>query len=75
MMIKFCAALSLSIPFAEIADVFFNHERFQIEYIFGSLFVFIGFVLANLQFQKDEQTKENIQNQVEGAESMTSQLE
>jgi drug/metabolite transporter (DMT)-like permease len=47
-------ALSLTIPLAEISDVVFNGKQFQIVYLLGSLLVFAGFVLVNLQLTRDE---------------------
>eukprot|EP01132_Coremiostelium_polycephalum_P002795 gene2795-3475_t len=40
--------LSLSIPLAMLSDFIRKHEMFSIMYIFGSILVICGFILANL---------------------------
>ncbi len=50
--------MSLTIPIAEVADLFLNGLAFQVEYIIGSVLVFLGFILANVQFRSEIKSEE-----------------
>lgn len=49
--------LSLTIPFAMIADLLISQKHFAFLYILGAILVALGFMIVNMQGQADEKLK------------------